>query len=139
MSRLTPSRLIAVIVAVALLGVAAIGAVGTADAANRAKTKVTIQAQTGGFFGNVKSKRDSCESDRKVVLYKRRKGKKRNRRKDRKIGSDIAQPNGPDGMWSINTDRQGRFYAYAKRTKQCKAAYSRSVKAEPPAEEETPQ
>ena len=138
MSRLIPSRLSAVIVAAALLGVAALAAVSTADAATRETTKVSIKSQQGGFSGSVKSERASCESDRKVVLYKRRKGKKRNRRKDKKIGSDIAQPNGPDGQWSIQTDKQGRFYAYAKRTKECEAAFSRSVKAQPPADD-TPQ
>lgn len=128
MSRLTP-RVAAVAVVTAL---AALGTAGSAGAAKpKSSTKISIEAQQGGFFGMVKSSRESCKNGRKVILYKR-KGKKPNRKKDKRIGSDIAQPNGDGVMWSINTDDQGKFYAYAKATKKCKRGLSKVVRAEEP-------
>jgi len=124
----TTHKLAATVLAVASLGVASLGAAGSAEAATGAE--VSIEAQQGGFFGNVHSSKGSCESGRKVVLFKQ-KGKRRNSRKDSKIGSDIAQPNGPDSMWSINTERQGKFYAVAKATKECKESVSKTVRSEP--------
>ena len=125
-------RLFVAIFAVALLG---LSLVGSADAARKSKTKISIHAQQGGFFGNVKSKRESCALNRKVVLYKR-KGKRPNRRRDERIGSDRAQPNGDGFMWSINTDEQGKFYAYAKATRKCKRGLSKVRRAEAPIGEE---
>ena len=99
---------------------------GVASAAT--STKVTIQVEERGFSGHVKSREEeACEAGRKVTLYKQT-GRKRNPRRDRKIGTDIAQPNGPDSMWSIGTDESGRFYAYVKKTARCAAAYSRTVR-----------
>jgi hypothetical protein len=46
---------------------------------------------------------------------------------DNLIGEDIAQPNGPDSQWSINTRKSGRFYAFTKRVHGCKGAYSKTV------------
>jgi hypothetical protein len=92
-------------------------------------TTVTIKAQEGGFFGYVKSKKGACEAGRKVSLY-RQTGKKRNGRSDKRIGTDTAQPNGPDSMWSINTDKSGKFYAYVKATSKCAAAYSATIRAQ---------
>jgi hypothetical protein len=134
MTRFVP-RPTAVLLTAALLAVAALGAVGSADAKSKSSTKITIKAQQGGFFGQVKSKRESCKNERKVILYKR-KGRKPNRKKDKKIGSDIAQPNGDGVMWSINTDDQGKFYAYAKSTSKCKRGLSKSAKAEEPSEDD---
>ena len=125
-------RLFVAIFAVALLG---LGVVGSADAARKSKTRISIHAQQGGFFGNVKSKRESCASNRKVVLYKLE-GTRPNRRRDEKIGSDRAQANGDGFMWSINTDEQGEFYAYAKATRKCKRGRSRIRSAEAPVGEE---
>ena len=99
-----------------------------APAASRTATTVTIQAQEGGFFGYVKSKKQACEN-RNVTLY-RQAGGTRNRARDVRVGSDLAQPNGPDSMWSIATDEAGKFYAYVKATKTCAEAYSKSVAAQ---------
>ena len=45
-----------------------------------------------------------CESNRKVVVYKQL-GSAQAPKTDQKIGTDIAQPNGPDAMWSIGNSR----------------------------------
>jgi hypothetical protein len=92
--------------------------------ASGAKTRVSIEAQQGGFFGYVHSKKQKCEAGRKVVLYKK---KGDNPRDDIKIGHDIAQPNGPDSMWSVNTDKSGRFYAKASEIQGCHKAYSDTI------------
>ena len=49
-------------------------------------------------------------------------GSSPDRQNDQKIGSDIAQPNGPDGMWSIGNSgyKKGKFYAHAPKTSECK-------------------
>lgn len=88
--------------------------------------RVTIQDEEAGFSGFVKSSKQSCESGRKVILYKQR-GSRRDRSRDRRIGTDTAQPNGPDSQWSIGTDEGGRFYAYVAKTRSCKAAYSKTI------------
>ena len=59
--------------AVAVSGIAATGAAG----ADKAPTEVTIKGQEGDYYGYVKSP---------------------DRQTDLKIGSDTAQPNGPDAM-----------------------------------------
>lgn len=100
--------------------------VASAAAADGTKSKVTIEAQTGGFFGYVHSSDSSCESGRKVVLYKQ-KGSEQKPSKDVKIGTDIAQPNGPDSMWSINTAKQGNFYAKVGPTASCQKDLSDTV------------
>jgi hypothetical protein len=120
--------LVAVIAAVAF-GAIAFAGLAIADGAN---TKVSIEAQQGGFFGYVHTKRsasEQCENGRKVVLYKQ-KGSEQRPRDDKKIGSDFAQPNGPDSMWSINTDKSGKFYAKAPRKEGCKAGFSDTVHSE---------
>jgi hypothetical protein len=102
---------------------------GVAVARDRARTKVSIEAEAGGFFGFVHSPKHSCELNRKVKLYKQ-KGSEQNRRVDQKIGSDVAQPNGPDSQWNINTEKSGKFYAFTKRVSGCKGDYSKTVHSE---------
>jgi len=97
--------------------------------------QLRISAQSGGFFGFVISKKSNCQNGRTVTLYKK-KGKKVNVKKDKKIGSDIATPNGDGAMYSIRTDAQGKFYAYTKKKGNGKALVSKVVKAQPPAEED---
>jgi hypothetical protein len=46
---------------------------------------------------------------------------------DTKIGTDIAQPNGPDSQWSINTNKSGKFYAKAPKKPGCAAGFSDTV------------
>lgn len=99
--------------------------------AGKAETKVKIKAESGGFYGYVKSDKEKCANGRKVILYKL-KGNGYDPKNDKKIGSDIAQPNGGKYMWSTgNTGyMKGYFYAYAKKIKGCKAGYSKAIKAQ---------
>jgi len=129
MTRIATTKFVATALAAVSLGAASLGAAGTAEAKSTG-AKVSIEAQQGGFFGYVKSKKESCESGRKVTLLKQT-GRRRNVRRDQKIGSDIAQPDGPDSMWAINTDEEGKFYAYVKATKNCGKAFSNTVRSEP--------
>lgn len=49
---------------------------------------------------------------------------------DQKIGTDIAEPNGPDAMWSIGNSgfKTGKFYAKAAKVPgYCKAATSATI------------
>jgi len=103
----------------------------TAAFAGKAETKVKIKAESGGFYGYVKSEKDKCANGRKVTLYKL-KGNGYDPKNDKKIGSDIAQPNGNKYMWSTgNTGyMKGYFYAYAKKIKGCKAGFSEAIKAQ---------
>lgn len=114
---------IAAVVAVCVCGAVAFAGIAIAGGA---ATKVTIKAQQGGFFGYVHSDKQKCEAGRKVLLYKQ-KGSEQKPSQDTKIGSDIAQPNGPDSMWSINTGKSGKFYAKAVETSSCHHAFSKTV------------
>jgi hypothetical protein len=107
--------------ATAATGLALVAALAIPTFAAGASTDLSIQAQQGGFFGFVSSPKHKCELNRKVKLYKVRRGA------DQKIGSDIAQPNGPDSQWSINTDKSGKFYAKVGATDTCGKAVSEVV------------
>ena len=121
------SKAIWIVAALAVCGVVAMAGIALADAA---RTKVTIEAQSGGFFGYVHSSRqERCENGRNVGLFKQQ-GDHHRLRHDTKIGTDTAQPNGPDSMWSINTDKQGRFYAHVGRKPGCKSDFSKTVHSE---------
>jgi hypothetical protein len=113
-----------------LFAAAALAAVvaGTAVAATGGTpTKVTIEAQQGGFFGYVhSSKQDPCELNRRVKLFKQT-GVQQRPHTDTLIGTDIAQPNGSDSMWSINTNKRGRFYARTPATSTCAAGASQTI------------
>ena len=121
------SKAIWIVAALAVCGVVAMAGIALADAA---RTKVTIEAQSGGFFGYVHSSRqERCENGRNVGLFKQH-GDHHRLRHDTKIGTDTAQPNGPDSMWSINTDKQGRFYAHVGKKPGCKSDFSKTVHSE---------
>ncbi len=117
---------VAAIAACVLLVVA-----GSALARGKAETKVKIKAESGGFYGYVKSDKQKCANGRKVVLYKQ-KGNGADPKHDQKIGMDVAQANGNKYMWSTgNTGySKGYFYAYAKAVKGCQAGISKSIKAQ---------
>jgi hypothetical protein len=105
--------------------------VSPAFAGGGAETKVKIKAESGGFYGYVKSDKPKCANGREVTLYKQ-KGNGADPSSDKRIGSDIAQPNGDRYMWSTgNTGyRKGYFYAYAEKENGCKAGISKSIKAQ---------
>ena len=123
---------------VALLAVAAAGTATVAEAAT-SKTKLSISASTGNgenrFGGFVKSSRDSCHNGRKVYLYKQ-KGRKRNLKRDKKVGSERATPNQDGSQYNIGTEESGKFYTYVKATRRCKSALSKVVRNVEPEEEE---
>ncbi len=87
----------------------------------RLKSRVSIAKR---FKGKVRSRAGKCESRRKVVLKKVRKGP------DRRIGRDRTNKRG--GYRIAKPGTKGRVYAVAKRkklpTKICKKARSRTVR-----------
>jgi hypothetical protein len=106
----------------AVLAVA--GALAVPGLASAAQSDVSIQAQQGGFFGYVHSPKQKCEQGRTVQLFKVRSGD------DRLIGTDLAQPNGPDSQWFVNTNKPGSFYAHIDAKGNCAAATSPVVQAQ---------
>ena len=106
--------------AVALAAVA-LGAAGTAEATTSAVavTKITIAVDDGTFSGTLSSKRGSCESGRKVTLFRIANGTVK------KVGSDVSND---DGDWSVESAKNGIFRARVlKATKKCSAARSKFV------------
>ena len=120
------SRLTAALATVAV-SVAAFA--GAADAST-AKSTVSILGTNGDYYGYVHSSDAShCENNRKVTVFKQL-GSVQDPHVDQKIGSDIAQPNGPDAMWSIGNSgyKSGKFYAKAAKVSgYCKAATSQTI------------
>jgi hypothetical protein len=117
-----------------VLGVAVLGAVsfsGMASAGTAAVTTLTIKAQSGDLSGTIDSPRPmKCARNRNVIVYKQ-KGKNQDVSEDRKVASDTAGLNGDRYEWSIgNSGLSGKFYAHVKRTPDCKAASSRTVKTQ---------
>jgi len=119
-----PKLLLVLVALVALGGIAAPSSAGQ----TRAKTTVTIRVQGRDFSGTVKSPRPArCVDGRKIRLI-RQVGPQQNPSTDPVIASDTASA---DGDWSTgNTGVTGRFYARAKRTNQCKADSSRTLRTE---------
>jgi hypothetical protein len=106
----------------AVLAVA--GALAVPALAGAAQSDVSIQAEQGGFFGYVHSPKQNCELNRTVELFKVRAGD------DKLIGTDTAQPNGPDSQWFVNTNKPGSFYAHIAKKGNCAAATSPVVQAQ---------
>jgi len=131
---MTRSKTRTALVSLAALAVSVSGLAGaTGASAASADTKVVIKAESGGFYGYVKSSDpDTCANDRKVTLFEQL-GSTQDPRSDRKVGSDTASPNGTKYMWSTgNTgDRSGDFYARASKIPGCKAATSKTIPAQP--------
>lgn len=116
-------KMIAALAAITVCGAFAAGAM----ASSLTPTKVTIQGPQGDFYGYVHSSdQANCELNRNVVVYKML-GSTPDPHVDQKIASDIAQPNGPDSMWSVgNTGyKHGNFYAKVKKTSLCTGAISK--------------
>lgn len=122
------------IVAVAVVAVGAGSAVpALSAAASPAPTTVTITPNSDGAYGYVSSpKTQKCANNRKIVLYKQL-GSVQDPHSDQKLGSDIAQPNGDGVMWNTGNSGHvsGKVYAHAKKTTDCLAASSPSVKMLP--------
>ena len=118
----------------AVLAVSISGALATgASAAERTPTTVTIEAESGGFFGEVHSSdEDNCANGRKVTLFKLL-GSTPDRSVDQKIATDTASANGSSYMWSTgNTgQRKGKFYARVAKTSLCGGDISPVIRAQP--------
>jgi hypothetical protein len=110
--------------ATAATGLALVAALAIPTFAAGASSDLSIQAEQGGFFGFLSSPKHQCELNRTVKLYKVRRGA------DQKVGSDVAQPNGPDSQWFVSTDKSGKFYAKVGATDTCAKAVSPVVHSE---------
>ena len=119
------------IAALAVSAVALAGFAATASAATPAPTKVLIEAESGGFFGYVKSPKLECKAERMVVLYKQL-GSKQSPRTDTRVGTDLAQANGNGYQWDMGNPglHTGRYYARATRTPTCLPANSVTLHAQ---------
>jgi hypothetical protein len=130
------SKLRAIAVAsIALLTCAAILAPGAADAKKRKRPTVTIEVNGGDFSGRVKHRKVSCKAEREVIVFLQN-GDEPNPAADTDIASDTTDE---DGKWNTgNTGaNDGRYYAHAPATPDCKALTSKTVRVTGrPAEEE---
>lgn len=110
------------------VGVTALAAfAGTATAAQTA-SKVTIEAEGGGFHGYVKSSKAKCKADRTVYVYEQA-GTKQSPSTDERVLMDTTSPS---GEWDTGNPgiREGRFYARVTRSPGCKPASSITVSAQ---------
>ena len=114
--------------ALATAAVAVTAFAGAADASSQ--STVSILGTNGDYYGYVHSSDAThCENNRKVVVYKQL-GSVQSPKTDQKIGTDIAEPNGPDAMWSIGNSgfKTGKFYAKATKVPGfCKATTSATI------------
>jgi hypothetical protein len=91
----------------------------------KAATTVTIKAEGVDLSGKVKSPRQACVTDRKVILIKQI--GTRGGGDDIKFASDTASS---DGSWSTGTTgTAGKFYAKVKATTRCQGDTSPTVRA----------
>jgi ABC-type glycerol-3-phosphate transport system substrate-binding protein len=114
--------------ALATAAVAVTAFAGASDASSH--STVSILGTNGDYYGYVHSSdATNCEANRKVVVYKQL-GSAQSPKTDQKIGTDTAEPNGPDAMWSIGNSgfKTGKFYAKAAKVPGfCKATTSATI------------
>ena len=90
-----------------------------------ADSTVTIRAEGVDLSGKVKSPRQACVTDRKVIVFKQI--GTRGGGDDQKFASDTASS---DGSWSTgNTGTPGKFYAKVRKTTMCKKDSSPTIRA----------
>ncbi len=115
-------------IALTALAVSVTAFAGVATAGS--KSTVSITGDNGDYYGYVHSSDPThCENDRKVTVFKQL-GSVQDPKVDQKIGSDTAEPNGPDAMWSIGNSgyKTGKFYAKAAKVPgYCRAATSPTI------------
>lgn len=121
---------LAVLIALAALtAVAMVATAGNADAATKARTTLTIQAEGVDLSGKVKSSKLSCLGNRMVKVYKQ-KGTQQSPSTDTVIASDVSERVGDHGEWSVgNTGMEGKFYARTRGTLECTGATSTTIVA----------
>lgn len=109
----------------ATAALAAMPAGAALSSASRAPVTVTIRAEGTDLSGAVQSRRPICEVERNVIVFKQV--------GTRGGGDDVRfamDTSGEDGEWSTgNTGTPGRFYAAVRRTPQCRAATSPTIRA----------
>ena len=112
-----------------VLALTVIALSGAAIAEARTKTRITdISVNPNDEGGNrisgvLVSGREKCHNNREVLLFRKR-GRERNVRRDRRIGSDRATPNGDGSQFRIDFEGSGKYYTYVKQTRSCSRAYS---------------
>lgn len=113
----------------ALTTVGMVAAVSNAEAATKARTTLTIQAEGIDLSGKVKSQKLSCLGGRTVKVYKQ-KGTAQNPATDPVVASDTSERVGSVGVWSTgNTGLEGKFYARTRGTLVCTGATSQTIVA----------
>jgi hypothetical protein len=104
---------------------ASAGAAHASTDRSKAATTVTIKAAGVDLSGKVKSARQACVTNRKVIVIKQ--VGTRGGGDDKKFASDLAAS---DGSWDTgNTGTAGKFYAKVNATTQCRAASSPTIRA----------
>ena len=128
----TNNYLMVLAILVALAALTAVGTIassGNAEAATKAKSTLTIQAEGVDLFGKVKSTKLSCLGNRTVKVYKQ-KGTTQSPSTDPVIASDTSERVGDHGEWSVgNTGMEGKFYARTRGTLECTGATSTTIVA----------
>lgn len=114
------------------LGGSTLVVAGAAEAAAHAPTTVTIKADGTDMSGTVQSPAPrKCAKDRKVIVMKQKGA--RGGGDDENFASDIAGKQGDKFTWSTgNTGTEGRFYAKVKKTVDCRADTSPTIKVQRP-------
>jgi len=113
----------------ALTALTMVAVAGNAEAATKARTTLTIQAEGVDLSGKVKSSRLRCLGNRTVKVYKQM-GTVQSPQTDPVIASDISERQGDIGLWSVgNTGREGKFYARTRGTLECTGATSTTIVA----------
>ena len=100
---------------VALAGLVALN-VARAGAASSDKLTIHFDPEGGAFFGEIKSEEASCLADRKITMYKTRKGP------DKPGRTTVTDA---DGSWGITRDRVASGARYYVKTP--KEAVSQSL------------
>jgi hypothetical protein len=101
------------------------------SAGTRARTRVTINVEGTDFSGTVRSPRPGQCADGRTIRLLKQQGGQQHPNSDNVVATDTASFNGQRYEWSTgNTGQNGRFYAHARRTAQCKADTSRTLRTE---------
>lgn len=121
--------LAALVMLAALTALTMAAAAGPVEAAQKAKTTLTIKAEGVDLSGTVKSSNRDCLGERNIKLYKQ-KGSQQNPSADSQIGTDTSERQGKIGVWSTgNTGISGKFYVRTGSTPECTAATSETIVA----------
>ena len=126
---MTPNRLTlpVALAATVALAFSASSFAQTAPAAPRADVTVTIDSEGTDIFGTLKSPKRVCKANREVRLMKVIGS--RGGGDDSHFANDTTDLQG--GVWRWATGQlgtEGRFYAKVKRTADCKADDSRTIR-----------